>query len=113
MESYEVIGSTVYAQVRGKALDDQELLTALRMQIPMLISTDPDDYRTTREIVFEAGRLVFVVSLGQRRDRSIWYSVMAVGRTRNPPPEYATVAKAVGDEAVQWAANEGDFEDVT
>lgn len=111
MEHYEAIGTSVYAREEGRGLSDGELMTALRAQVPELIVTDPDDYRTTRELVVRIERLALVIALGQRRDRRLWYSVMAVGRTPTPPPEYPTVVQAVGLGALQLAVDEGDFED--
>lgn len=113
MASFDVIGTTVYAQSTGvgRQFTELELMQSLRYQIPSLIGADPDDYRTTREFAFQSGRLTFVVALGQKRDRCLWYSVMAVGATAKPPPEYITVAKAVGAEALQKSCDEGDFEE--
>jgi hypothetical protein len=111
MAHLDVVGMTLYAQEVGPPHSDISLMENLRRALPTLMDTDPDDYRTTREFVFPSGRLVYVVALGQKRDKSLWYAVMAVGASVNPPPEYITVSKAVGTSALEKAFDEGDFDE--
>lgn len=109
-EGWDVFGGTVYAARYGEA-NDAQLLEAFRREIPALINADPDYYRTTREFIFPSGRLVFCVATGQKRDGSLWWGVMAVGASIKPPPEYATISKVVGQEAIFKAVEEGDFDE--
>src|SRR6266498_4051207 len=106
---YDVFGRTVYASRQGEVTDEQ-LLAAFRQEVPTLIETDPDFYRTTREFVIPSGRLVFCVATGQKRDGSLWWGVMAVGGSVKPPPEYASISHAVGEAAIMRAVAEGDFD---
>lgn len=109
-DGWDCFGTTVYARQEGD-ITEPELIEALRYWVPALINTDPDGYRTTRELCFASGRLTFVVAVGQMRDGVLWYAVMAVGEGSAPPPEYAVASRVVGQEACQIAAGEGDFDE--
>lgn len=111
MKDYDAIGGTVYAwQNRGEC-SDLQLVETLRYNVPRLILTDPDNYRTTREFVFRCEDLAYAVALGETRSGTIWYAVMVVGPTEQPPPEYSAGSKRVGEAALEWACEEGDFEE--
>lgn len=105
----DVIGASVYAMQSG-ALTDQHLITALRFQVPTLINRDPDDYRTTREFVFEDQGITFSVACGECRDRTVWWGVMAIGPDINPPMNYPEVVRTVGIATIEKACIEGDFD---